>query len=661
MAWVTEYDCTWWNRNGTVGGNVYIQRDGGSYQQPLTMSFGSLEIRRSLGNWDSGVIRSTCTFSIENDLSDFYTLMPLMTISAGQMKVVVTTTGGGSGGATLFEGYLNCEAVSQDMVRHSNIKLVASGLLSKLEHVYPVDVDTVQYMTLIDIIDACLVLTGSAYNIRILHSLYELRTPLSTGQSLFNRTGLWTEIFWTNNIDRMMGLEILETILKTFNAYLYWHDGYWYIEHYEDLGDALNSPYQKTYVEYTTGVSYGGTDAGSEQTVTIGVPGEIHDPDNKPQVYGKQMLSVNPGMRQINIRKDHKTFYNMINWDLTDVTLITTSEVTPDRRTWNAFDPPSGLDWLYPGLPAFFIENSIYRSGYDISTYSQQLNGLTTRFMVTVQSDTELTIKFKWIWVGAYPGFLTSPGNYEIHFYYYLRNTDDDYYVYGTSTGDWTLVSSGSPTVDYNTYVVSGTELNLDGVLPTFEGSFTVSLGEALAPSDAIDQDLVFRMGHELIVPLVSGSDSPAMWCWYGDFEATISETPEENLLEGTLVTDFLDKKEISIDIFDSTWSYKSALLRYALTGSYWVLTRHWTYDHANYDTVARWLLISKFRLYNTARQKIDVTYISSTPYQLMQIWTDSKQSGKYFILTGDAFRPEADEHDLSLWEYDNTTEINLI
>jgi hypothetical protein len=192
MAWVTEYDMTW--RSPTTSGDLYIQRDGGSYISPLKLKHDSIEISRNLPDWESHIMRSNCSFTIVNDCSDFFELLPLMTIADGQYKIVIE-----SGTETLFEGFLNCETVSQNMLHFSEIKLTASGLLDKLQYIHPTEIDTLQNMSLISLIDACLCLTGSNYDIYVNCSLFENSAYVSVTDTLFNKTGIYTEMFWENN------------------------------------------------------------------------------------------------------------------------------------------------------------------------------------------------------------------------------------------------------------------------------------------------------------------------------------------------------------------------------------------------------------------------------------------------------------------------------
>ena len=54
-------------------------------------------------------------------------------------------------------------------------------------------------------------------------------------------------------------LEIIKKILITFDAFIYWYSGYWYIERYDDIFNATT----QTYVEYVNGTSYSPNDNGT--------------------------------------------------------------------------------------------------------------------------------------------------------------------------------------------------------------------------------------------------------------------------------------------------------------------------------------------------------------------------------------------------------------
>jgi hypothetical protein len=589
-----------------------------------------------------------------------------MTISNGQIRVIVTQSDGSST-QNIFIGYLNCEAVQQEMLNHADLRFVASGLLKKIEDSNPVEIDTLQNLSLIDILDDCLRQTGSAYNIRVNCSLYELNATLASGQTLFNRSAAFTELFWDNNVDRYSGLKILETILKTFNCILYWYDGYWYVEHYEDLGAALNSPYQKSYVEYTTDTSYVFASAGSPQTVTVGAPYTIHDPTVRSQVGGSQILAVNPGMREIEIRLNQKQYANLINSDLSNITTTTSAIPIPGWREWIAYQdyPTHPVLWSSAGLPWKNMANSITRVDYYVGGAAFYGNGITTSFRMTVKDDTTLTVNWKFgpTLLSDIPGS-SALEDYSITHHYWISFTvpfvSTDYVIYNDSSGLWT---SGpcTPAICLNTIETSGSDL--DPALLTMDVSVTIKVGEALSSSASWEQDYIvkFGIGHEqwddgIITPV------PADGANFGDVTASLSETPDDNVVKGTQNTAFLDKKTIDLDLFDSGWSYRNVVMMGNTLGATWNNRAvDWTYNGVDTDSLAKWLLASKFRLYNVARQKIKIKYMTSEILIPLHLWIDDKQSDKPFVLHSDTYFPDKGEHIIEVSEYDDTEPINFI
>jgi len=671
MAWVTEYDLGWHspNKNGTI----YIQRDGASYVSPLELAGGSLEIKNSIGGWEEHVARMNCSFTIVNNLSDFYELMPLMTISAGQVRVIVTNDSYQSEPVVIFEGFINCEAVSQDMLNFADLTLTASGLLSKLQFHHPVDVDTIQYMSLIDIIDSCLTMTGSAYPIYVNCDLYEVNAALSSGQTLFNRTALHTELFWKNNIERVSALDILEAILKSFNCYLCWSNQRWYINHYPDLNET------RTYVVYSSGVSYGYADTGGTSSPGLLLRQQIHGSPLHKQVGFTQVLSVIPGLQQLDIKSAQKDFFNLINPDLSNFTRTAVAEPTLDRREWLAYDDALPTNWALGSERMKDINNAVRRWSYDITHGSNQMNGLTTRFTTSTNGfDTELIITFKfglqfshhlcdWYTDGGVE-FRDSPELTTITFYWYLCTYET---VIANRDFFWLNPSVGYPPKPGYEYVVDGdvatnfnileiTAADLDKDLYTYTGTLKIPIGALVSDSsgDSDDLDLCFRMGTEM-VSKDGETPEPAGICYYGDFKASVSGQPENNLLRGDITTDFLDKMVIEIDLFDSGWNYRNGLIR--PTGINY-LTQLWTYGGGS-NTLAEILMKAKFQLYRVARQKIEMTI--HEPYfpewSILWPWEDSKQSNKVFISLSVTHRPQSDMLDVILYEYDATEVINLV
>ncbi len=179
-------------------------------------------------------------------------------------------------------------------MKNRPIRLNASGFLSKLQYVKPDLLEDLENRTFIDIISSCLALTGSSDPIRVNSKLYPYNSSLGTGQTLFNRSGIYTEVFWKDNVDRDNALEIVEKILGSFDCYLYWYSGAWYIERYEDI---YNNP--QNYVIYNIGTDYGYSSSGSTAQTTD-APVDINDYDIIGQSLTIQMIA---GLKTIEVRK----------------------------------------------------------------------------------------------------------------------------------------------------------------------------------------------------------------------------------------------------------------------------------------------------------------------------------------------------------------------
>jgi hypothetical protein len=666
MAWVTEYDLKWTSDDASVWGYIYLQRDGGSYQMPLTLKKESLEIRNIFPSMEDPIARMNCTFTIVNDLSDFFTLIPLITTALGQVRVVVTDERD-SNPDYLFIGFLNCETVNQKLLKWSDITLTASGYISKLQNEYPDSVNSLQYTSLVDTIIDCLVLTGSEDPLHINISLYENNSAPASNQTLFNRIDAFQEVWWKNNHERMSALEILTSIMKSFNCYLYWANNKWVIRHYEDFGDLL--PHFVVY-DVNSSASYGYTDTGTTYDPSYGAF-YIHD---LTSIEGTQEMSVVPGLREYDIRLDLKKYWNLFYPDLAD--MYESTDPTPalnSRRQWWAYDNVTDMTWDQNtfGKPFRDIENSAYRYGDDLDASSGygEVSGLSTRFNLTAQYDTVLNIKFKF----GIPNltYLYASGLREditITFHYYLCTYDSveanrDYFDHSDdSTDTWTFVADGDPRVNYNTVVITAADLDDD--LWTYEASINVPIGEISGVLDSSgeieDLDLIFCLGTE-VCSQAGESDKAANSCYYGDIVATVSEEPKDNLIEGVITTDFVEKKQITLDLFDAGWSYRNSLFRY-VNQYYNTLATDWTYGDSAIHELEDWLMKSKFRYYRIARQKLVMELHNPIilNWELLYPFIENKQNNMPLILMGQTIRPEGRSILFELYEYDNTETMYL-
>lgn len=670
MAWVTEYDMTW--RSGTRTGNIVIQRDGGSYIGSLKLDYDSLEIENTIPGWNDPIARSRCSFTIINEESSWHDLLPLMTIENGEYRVVVDDELVN----TLFVGYINVEAVDQDMMFWSKLTITASGLLSKLEYVHPDSVDTKQYISLIDLIDDCLVLTGETNDIKVSCDLYETTAGYVSATTLFNRTAVFTELFWKNNIERASALDILRSILIATNCYLFWSNGYWYITHYMNLSGS------QVEVQYTAGTSagYGFSDTGSQGNVSH-TNYDIWSKTFFKQMGDTQRLTVIPGFREIEVKLDDALLENLVYPDLTNIVKSQNQAGPYIRREWYAWTHvSSNIGWYNEGDRYKNIENSIRRYSYDITYGETWLNGLTTRFVASITEDSVIVITFKF----GLGGWASYKVDYDsvyqnnlseqtIRFYWFLATYvypgAEEYFMYDADTDTWYIESAGDPDGggDPDNGACNKLDItfsDLDKDLGTYTGTLKIRIGEVISDSSADLENIefVFRMGQEKINAVGYTTNLPGMHVYYGDFKVAVNDTKFINYYKGEINTDFLEKKTITMKVFDGIWQSQGALV---VNDSLEYLTSEWE-DHNDpswgVESLARWLLIYKFKLHTVARQiiEMDIYGPEIPPFSVVTSFIDSKQSNKLFILLSNISRPESNIQTLKMYEYNITEDVTL-
>jgi hypothetical protein len=72
-------------------------------------------------------------------------------------------------------------------------------------------------------------------------------------------------------------------------------------------------------------------------------------------------------------------------------------------------------------------------------------------------------------------------------------------------------------------------------------------------------------------------------------------------------------------------------------------------------------LMMNKFQLYKASNMKLNASVKKEFNLRPFQLYEDSKQSNKKFVLTGFSYRPYSDMYtDVQLNEYDNTTDMTL-
>jgi hypothetical protein len=668
---------------GNVQFYAYIQeKDYTGSAEYLNARFDSYQLNRDFDSLDQHVLGMNFEFTIVNEKTDWFTLFDLMTATEKKYKLIVDVYENKVKQVTLFEGFINVEITEQKYLHKQDIRLVASSYLNKLQYFSPASLDTIGNKSFIDIISEILNEIGlSSTKIRINCSLipsedYGIQSISdgSPGYSLFDKCGFYAELFWKNEVERKSSEEILNSILLTFNCYLYWWDGYWYIEHYNNIWSSTS----KYFVEYTIGNSYDPFHIGIWRGPQVVTTKQLHD-----LVFTEmtQTMYTLPGFKQIIIKLNEQKFYNLVPTILAN--MIETSDAYPDieQRQWYRYHEIAGiLDWDGSGEAYRDIEHSIHAMVSDVATFSgtttSRHKGLYINFPVTVTDGTSLTIKWKYCtgdtWVyGDRPEIILFDHWWTLRFVSIEGGNDADVFLSynrdNPEPSQWYLYNGY-----YSELLIQNSQADFDPDSHTVQLSVTVPLSEINKYNNTAYPISPAPLRGTYMVQLTIGPvwRKTNQWyvledSWFGDVEVSVSgnELPN-NYIEGSINTDFLDKKEINVDLADvADFSFANGIVRGGT--SFYPLTERtilWR-SKISGDTaspVIDRLLQDNFRFYNVTREKIQGNVLSVQYLRPLSQFTDAKQSDKKFVLFGYSYKPTTQLYDMTLLEYDNETSVTL-
>ncbi len=625
------------NQGGYI--NIYKEDYTGSVSD-LVLTRDSLQIKYAFKGWDDPIIGLTASLGILNQETNIFDLLPLLTAEERQYYIEVERTTPSS--LIMFEGFMNCENNEQPYLRNRPISINASSYLSKLKDVKSPAIETLENETFINILLDCLAQTGSDAPIRVNCSLYPLGATKTTTNTLFNLTGVYTETFWKDNVERDSALDIIKKILTSFDSYIYWFGGFWYIERYTDI---YNDP--QNYVQYNQGTSYSPTSSGTAVQTTDAAL-NFNDLILEGQ---SQMIQVEPGQKEIEVNVEQNRLYNLVINDLSDAAPIYGSVPLPSLRSWEYWNE-SPVTWSLLGSPFKDISNAIKRSSW-FGSFDEH-RGIYTRFKTTIETDTALTIKFKFgTYKGSFGSWTGSWEDYTFKFHFYLKHAIDSDYIY-LDGDEWKYLTK-TETTGLNEIEVPGTEF--DDSTVTTEVSISIPIGETTSIPTG-DLDLVLGIGLEIVSRSGVG-DIPCFSCFYGDIQVLSTGGIQENYFSGVINTGFLNKKSFTQNFADiNDLTIKNGIFR---GSSLDTRTTTWTDDAFEWLTLAKTKIRDKFRLYNKSRQSLTGKMRTSLFIKPFYLFTDSNQTGLKFILTSITYNPERDRAAFVLKEYDNTETINIL
>lgn len=705
MAYGTKYQSTFVSNALGVTGTLYIkEQDYTGSVTEVRLQDNGISVRNVFEDTETPIVGLRCEFFVLNDKANYFQLFELVTATERKFEVSVVVTSPYS--ATVFQGFLNTDTVSHEYLQDQQIRLVASSYLSKLEHLEPTLIQTKQTVTFINLIDQMLRSTGASFNIRVNCRLYAEGDTLTTTKTLFNLNGINTEAFWDSDEERKNGLEILEAILLPFNCFIYWWDGYWYIEQFTDIWDT-----NPLFVEYVTGTTYQPTDAGT----AVYIPRTVVDVHAIVFKETTQTIKAIPGNRLISVRlnSSDSLLLNLlaplprignstISLLAKPISMETVVATIYSSRTWAvAYTPPSvqtrewtfftseetPVIWTNSGAPSQGISNGATRRiWYDKRPL---LAGLGTQFQATVLEDTSINISFTYSELEgeliddiayADPGELD---RYKMDFNVYLGFVDPEgnqrWIVKSEDNNIWYSRQAdiiGRSTQSKITITAMGT--SFDRTVNGFPVSTSVPLGEVYKGEafeeenylvvNEITEFQLFVDAEELQKWVKKNTFSARSWrlrntarlVRFGDITVSTSNDVDFNLIEGEINTDFLNKKEVEFFIGDNgNLNYTNGVLQGDT-----LATRTTEWNRASMTEAAPLIDIfftEKFRMYNAAKQTLMSEVHIATPYRPFSLFTDSKQSSKKFILSEYMLDPAVDHGEVGLLEYDNDTEITLV
>lgn len=670
MSYNTKYIIPFYSRGNS--GNIYLKKLNYSGDtQELTLLEDGLKYSVEFDDWFKPIIKQNVSFNILNDASNYFDYIDLFELDEREFQTVIEITNENDGTITLFDGWLNCDIVESKYLHNSTVNLNASNYLSKLKYDTIDRVETIHKSSLMNIIGDILTTTGKYDYTKVNNNLYPSNAgSILNTEGLYTLCGVDTELFWTNNIERMNNVDILESILTSTDSYIYWWNGYWYIERYRDLYNTNKSilTYSNTN-EYSFG-------SGVTRTYENRTIKDVQDLEFRERT---QTLSNIPGFKELEIALNQKQYLNLTINDFSDASIISVMP-EPDYRSWQ-FQTQTDFQYLFKGQPKYNLANTVARSftyltigTYFSLSFLEPWNGIATSFLMTNDlSGTTLDISWTnilpdWYFVRDADPPAEPIEKHTFECYYYIRMVSDTstyYYLkYDNEEREWSL-SNGSGTDEQNMNKVLHNAL---AVYDDQNAIFRIENNVKIPVSDIISHyegDIGFVLGIGLPIAKrdLDGKyvypAAPTKYEYVGDVVITASSPLQDNLIKYDVSANTLEKKKIDLDLFDiDDLNYKNGVytqLGYEHRTDLWK-ERNQTTEYSLTD----WLAYSKFQLYNRNRKRIngDITYNGFIkPFDLFY---DSADNDRKYLITSYDYYPTKDKYIIELTEYDSSTAINI-
>lgn len=592
-------------------------------------------------NDDENIISTGASLTIINTFADWKELDDLLGNYEKQYKGKIIKNG-----ETLFEGYLICDLNEQDFNHQPVVRLNFTNYIRRLKDEYIItDNETI---TLLSLIQTCLTKTGNLYDICVNTSIYHEDT---TGNFLMN-TKVSTDVFFRNELQTLNAYDILQSILKSFDAYLYTYKDKYYIERYNDIDNTGD------WIVYTI--------TGTTSSVLSNKKQALNKQDDFHYLNGSQVLQYNSGANTLEINLEDKRYNN-----LTDITFTNfidggaLNNIDVNNRGWkystgtatNASTTILKINGNHLG-----INNPINLSITSDHSWSHYLSyetntsfltwGVYTNFKITVEDEyTELKINWKHI-----NRLLNNISHVNVntkgfYHYYYLRLITTDplyktYIVYDEVDEEWKTQISNAASAVQKVYR-SSDQVNQDTAEDLIEANIKIGDIEALRGTDV---SIVLGIFYPTADWQGSGPGEILLTrSTIGDVIITVDGTKMDNFYSSTINENFIKVEKMDLKLFDApNLNYANGLM-YEDSFGRDTRTHQWTEDGVAYNTLIEYIIKSRFnRLYKTTKNlKARIFYTGFI--KPLCIVTDDNLSSMEFIV-----------HDYTYDVLDNRFAINM-
>lgn len=693
----------------------------------INIASDSIKIARTFDGWDNRICGLSLEVNVVNDKTDFFQLTQLMYAKEKEYLVQYIATDVDPA-IYLFEGFINVEAIQQKYLKYSVLTIVASSYISKTQYTTLPSLEQLKSDAFINTMLESLSVISSPVEIGIdmngIKPTEDVGLIFGQNHTALNRTGIYKEVYWKGDDERLNCYEIIETILKSFDAYIYWWNRKWYIEHFSSLRKT-----SKTYYYYISSSTYSptiGAPLANQETVLIAAS-DIH---SVLFTETSQTLGAIPGLRKLTVSlNDLQKYINFTSNYFVKALPTTTPIPIAQNRQWLYYSGYPEMTWnggLF-GIPMTFktIKNAILRGISDVllfngATYTaKRPRGLFTHVLMRITPTSNLRVSFKYgfdrasfstFYAKNATMFINNENRieepfqalswYEWRFSFYIvldpfpeasvKNYPMYAIKYNINTGEWSMATVTPPFTQAqenqmssgNTIIVPGSDFDSLNDVATVELSAPVGSLLPFLNEEGSDFGIIFCIGTEVVFnayrdakpyPLVGvgyltyHSLAPAAISYFGDVVIETDENTdltEPAITEGSINEDYLTEEEITIDIADiKAINYKNAVLR---GPTYEERTIKWYHpaEDKRYSLVD-WLFYYRFRQRNITRRVIRANAKIESYLRPFTPYYDSKDpfvTNRKYLLTAFTYYPISEMYqDMVFMEYDDSTEVVLV